>query len=171
MSITAEPAARLDGRFSSPAARPTRWTDALRVLQDAQVYWLTTVRRDGRPHVTPLIAVWLDDALYFCTGEGEQKFKNIEANAHCAITTGCNKMDEGLDVIIESEAAHVGDESLLRRLAEAYVAKYGDEWRFTVRDGTLVGAEGNVARVFRLAPDRAFGFARGATYSQTRWGF
>ena len=41
---------------------------------------LSTVRADGRPHVTPLVAVWLDGALYFCTGEGEQKERNIRRN-------------------------------------------------------------------------------------------
>ena len=35
--------------------------------------WLTTVRADGRPHVTPLVAVWLDDAIHFSTGPEEQK--------------------------------------------------------------------------------------------------
>ncbi len=30
----------------------------------------STVRPDGRPHVTPLLAVWADDALHFCTGPG-----------------------------------------------------------------------------------------------------
>jgi hypothetical protein len=35
--------------------------------QPAEVHWLSTVRPDGRPHVAPLIAVWVDDALVFCT--------------------------------------------------------------------------------------------------------
>jgi len=46
---------------------PVRW------LEDAELFWITTVRVDGRPHVTPLVAVWLDDAIHFATGAGEQQ--------------------------------------------------------------------------------------------------
>jgi hypothetical protein len=40
-------------------------------------FWLSTARPDGRPHVTPFIAVWLDEALWFCTGADELKAKNL----------------------------------------------------------------------------------------------
>jgi hypothetical protein len=51
-----EPVAELDGRFSSEGAKATQWTQARGRLADAQVYWLSTVRPDGRPHVTPLLS-------------------------------------------------------------------------------------------------------------------
>jgi hypothetical protein len=41
--------------------------DALRHLASAQTYWLTTVLPDGRPHVRPVLAVWVDGML--CTTE------------------------------------------------------------------------------------------------------
>jgi hypothetical protein len=66
-----EPVAELDTRFSSEGATPTEWTEARGRLEAAEVFWLSTVRPDKRPHVTPLISVWLDDALYFCTGPSE----------------------------------------------------------------------------------------------------
>jgi hypothetical protein len=62
--------------FSSPNATPTEWSQARDELADAEVYWLSTVRPDGRPHVTPLLGIWLEDALYFCTGPDERKAKN-----------------------------------------------------------------------------------------------
>lgn len=43
------------------------------MLDRAELYWLTTVRPDGRPHVTPLIGVALDAAAHFCTGLREHK--------------------------------------------------------------------------------------------------
>jgi hypothetical protein len=46
----------------SRGAEATPWAAAREVLQTAQLSWVTTVRADGRPHVTPLVAVWLDDA-------------------------------------------------------------------------------------------------------------
>jgi hypothetical protein len=63
----------LDPRFSDPEAQATPWDETLRVLEGAELDWLTTVRADGRPHVTPLIGVLDDGAVHFCTGSGEQK--------------------------------------------------------------------------------------------------
>jgi hypothetical protein len=60
---------------------------------------------------------------------------------------------------------------LLQRVADLYEAKYGSDWRFTVRDGALHGNDGNVALVFEVAPAAAFGFGRGTSFSQTRWRF
>jgi hypothetical protein len=59
----------------------------------------------------PLIAVWLDGALHFCTGPSERKAKNLVHNAHCILTTGCNARDEGLDVAVEGNAANRVDDA------------------------------------------------------------
>jgi len=72
----AEPTTQLDQRFSSDGATAASWTDTLRRLDEAEIFWLTSVRADGRPHVTPLISVLVDGALHFCTGATEQKAKN-----------------------------------------------------------------------------------------------
>jgi hypothetical protein len=56
--MTVQPIGEVDARFSGEGAPPTSWDVAREQLETAEVYWLTTVRRDGRPHVTPLIAVW-----------------------------------------------------------------------------------------------------------------
>ena len=62
-----EPVAELDERFSDPGAKATPWAKTREVLETAQLSWVTTVRADGRPHVTPPVAVWLDDAAHFTT--------------------------------------------------------------------------------------------------------
>ena len=118
-----------------------------------------------------MISVWLDGALYFCTGPEERKAKNLSGNPHCILTTGCNQ-EEGLDVVVEGEAVRVTDDAKLRRIADAYVAKYGEFWRFEVRDEGFAhgGAkEGSVALVFEVAPAHALGFRKGEEFSQTRW--
>lgn len=85
MGMTSQPTARLDRRFSDPAAAATEWDAVLRTLDDAELYWLTTVRADGRPHVTPLIGVLEDGAVHFCTGIGEQKARNLEHSDRVAL--------------------------------------------------------------------------------------
>jgi nitroimidazol reductase NimA-like FMN-containing flavoprotein (pyridoxamine 5'-phosphate oxidase superfamily) len=160
----------LDRRFSSDDATTTPWTEGRQVLEKAEVYWLTTVRPDGRPHVTPLIAVWQDGALYFCTGPTERKAKNLTQNAHVVITTGCNALNEGLDLVVEGDAVEVSDEARLQQLADRYAAKY-EGWHFSVRDGAFYNEEGGRALVFEVAPKTAFGFGKGEPFSQTRWRF
>jgi general stress protein 26 len=168
--MTTDPLAELHPDFSSPDATATRWPDALARLEGAEIYWLSTVRPDGRPHVTPLIAVVLDGTSYFCTGPTERKAHNLEANRSCVLTTGCNDLGDGFDVVVEGEAVRVADEPTLQRVVDAYARKYPEPFRFAVRDGVFVG-DGGEALVFGIRPKKAFGFGRGTTYSQTRWRF
>ena len=84
--IVKEPATELHPQFSNKGATPTPWAEARDLLEKAEVYWLSTVRPNGRPHVTPVVSVWLDDALYFCTGPGEHKAKNLARNTHLSIS-------------------------------------------------------------------------------------
>ena len=115
---------------------------------------------------------WLDGALYFCTGSTERKAKNLAQNPHCGLTTGRTTLDR-LDLVVEGEAAKVSDEAELRSVADTYESKYGSH--FTAPGGTWFGLgdairDGN-ALVYRVGPSTAFGFAKGKSFSQTRWGF
>jgi nitroimidazol reductase NimA-like FMN-containing flavoprotein (pyridoxamine 5'-phosphate oxidase superfamily) len=164
---TNDPVTTLDTRFSKEGAPAVPWPEARRALAEAGTYWLSTVRSDGRPHVTTLIAMWSGDALYFSTGPTEQKAKNLEKNPHCILTTGSNRLDDGLDVVVEGEAVRVTDDARLRVLAEAWETKYGGgDWRLT-------GTEEDPDYVFEVMPVRAFGFRKGfgkdGQGSQTRW--
>jgi hypothetical protein len=68
-----EPVTTIDRRFSDPGTAATPWDETRRVLESAELFWITTVPADGRPHVTPLVAVWLNGAIFFSTGATEQK--------------------------------------------------------------------------------------------------
>jgi len=166
------PVAELDAGFSSRGATPTDWTEGRRHIDEAEVFWLSTVRPDGRPHVTPLLAVWHDDAMYFCTGPEERKAKNLQQNPKCILTTGQNGLD-GLDVVVEGHAVEVGDEAELGLIANAYESKYGVH--FTAPEGTWFGLSDAIRRgealVYRVAPTTILGFGKGEQFSQTRWRF
>lgn len=164
------PVTELNADYSSEGATATPWAAARTRLAQAEVYWLSTVRPDGRPHVTPVVAVWMDGALYFSAGPAERKAQNLTGNAHCAVTTGCNTLAEGVDLVIEGEAVRVHDEARLQRVAERFDKKYGPPFQFTVRDGGFYGAGGE-ALVFAVKPAKAFGFGKGESFSQTRWRF
>jgi general stress protein 26 len=158
---------------SGATARP--WSEVVGVLEQSEMFWLSTVRRDGRPHVTPLPAMWLDGALHFCTGPDEQKARNIEANPSCVLTTGGNAFRSGLDVVVEGRAVRVTDEALLSRLAGLWESKL--DWSFEVVDGTLRESAGQetsargTALVFSVRPDKVLAFGKGEPFSQTRYRF
>jgi Pyridoxamine 5'-phosphate oxidase len=163
------PVAFLDGRYSEEDAQATPWPDAVAQLEKAGLFWVSSVRTDGRPHVTPVVAVWVDGALYFSSGPGEQKSKNLAANRHCAVTTGCNTWDQGFDIVLHGEAVIVRDLPLLQQVADAFLAKYGDDWAFEVADdGTFRGH--GISLVYQLIPVQAVGFGKGP-FSHTRWDF
>jgi nitroimidazol reductase NimA-like FMN-containing flavoprotein (pyridoxamine 5'-phosphate oxidase superfamily) len=168
MTSDTDPTAELDARYSEEGATPATWQEARQVLREAPTSWLTTIRPDGRPHVTPLLTVWEQEAPWFCTGADERKGRNLAVNPQCVLTTGGNGLGDGLDVVVEGDAERVVDEERLQRVAEAYVEKYGREWHFDVRDGVFVGPVGNRALVFRIAPTTVFAFRKGH-YSQTRF--
>jgi nitroimidazol reductase NimA-like FMN-containing flavoprotein (pyridoxamine 5'-phosphate oxidase superfamily) len=167
--LTQEPETTLDQRFSDPDAVATDWDETRRALETAELFWISTVRADGRPHVTPLVAVWLDGALHFCTGPAEQKAINLRGNRHVILTTGCNVWERGLDVVVEGEAVRVTDEPTLGRLAEAWSRRWDGQWRYEVTEGGFRHEPGT-AWVFSVKPSKVFAFAKG-TFGQTRHRF
>jgi nitroimidazol reductase NimA-like FMN-containing flavoprotein (pyridoxamine 5'-phosphate oxidase superfamily) len=163
------PRTELDTRFSEPGAQPTSWEDTLEAIEQADLFWISTVRTDGRPHITPLVAVWLDDALHFSTGPDEQKARNIAANPHVALTTGANGWQGGLDVVLEGEAARVTDAQQLDRLAAAWSQKWDGRWKWEVGQDGFRNEVGAVL-VFAVRPAKVLAFTKGG-FSQTRLRF
>ena len=162
------PITTLDPRFSDPAAAATGWEQTRRALEQAELFWITTVRADGRPHMTPLVAVWDGGALFFCTGIQEQKAVNLSGNRHVILSTGCNYWDQGLDVMVEGDAVRVTDDDTLTRLAEAWRAKWDGRWQYQVRDGFFYDSGGTEpVQVFAVAPAKVLAFTKG-TFSHTR---
>jgi general stress protein 26 len=148
-----------DARFSDPQAEATPFSQVTEILEQAELYWLTTVRADGRPHVTPLIGLFKNGAMHFCTGIREQKARNLEHSPLVTLTTGNNTWDKGLDVVVEGAAVRITDRDELQRLADAYEAKYGSVWHFDVVEGGF-GSQSDVAGVFRVEPAKVIAFAK-----------
>src|SRR5436309_4194796 len=158
--------------FSDPDATPTPWSAGLEQVSAADTFWLSTVRPDGRPHVTPLIAVWHGEAIWFSTGPEERKAKNLAQNPSCVLMTGRSDFADGaLDVVLEGEAEQVTVDAELEPIAAAFATKYGTEiWDYAVHDGAFAH-RGARAIVFRVRPVRGLGFRKGDSFSQTTWRF
>ncbi|SRR6266496_3831409 len=165
-----QPTVRRIEEFSDSDAPDVSWQEVAAILEASEMFWLSTVRRDGRPHVAPLPAVWQDDKLHFCTGGHEQKARNLDGDPRCALTTGTNSYRSGIDVIVEGRARPVTDTTTLTRLARAWKEKI--DWDFNVGDGVFLDTDAEGARVlvFAVAPVKVLAFTK-APYSQTRFAF
>jgi len=169
---------RIDPRYGDASATAPPWDDIKRLLTDAQLYWIITVRADGRPHAVPLVGVWHDGAFAFCTGSEEQKQRNLDANPQVAVTTGstgAHGWNNGKDVVVEGTAVRVTDPAALQVLADAWFAKYGDDWNFQVRGQEFVelsdsgGSTTGGARVYQVAATKVMAF--GDEHGQTTYRF
>jgi hypothetical protein len=132
------------------------WAWAEQRLLDSRNYWIASTRPDGRPHLMPVWAVWLDGALFFSTARTSTKARNLFANPRCAIST--EHGDKA--IVLEGAVVHEEDHAVLKPAWDAYKAKY--DW----------GLEGE--SMFVLRPTVAFAFIESAEQfasAATRWHF
>ena len=163
-----EPVVEFNEHFSEPGAGPVPWAVVENILDKSEMFWLSTVRGDGRPHVTPLPTVWRDGALHFCAGSQEQKTANLRSNPNVVLTTGTNDMHSGVDVVVEGIAMRVTDRGELADLAAQWKSKL--DWDFQVGDAAFKDPAGRDGLVFRVVPAKVLSFGKGP-YSQTRYRF
>lgn len=161
----------IDGRYSAPDGKAPDWPEIEASLRDTEVYALTTMMADGSPHTVPVAGIWTDDGFVFCTGEAEQKVKNLDANRKASLQIGSNEFMSGMNVIARGEFEKVTDTASLEKLAEGLHGKYPEFFHFTVTDGALLNAHGNRALVFRMKPSVVHVFTRGENTVQARYRF
>ncbi len=132
--------------------------------------FLGTVRPDGRPHSAGIGAAWHDGAIYFTSGPGTLKSRNLAANPACTISLRL----EGLDLVLEGEAVRVRDTATLREIVKLFQA---GGWPAEV-DGDAFTAPFSAPsagpppwHVYRFTFTTAFGVATAEPYGATRWRF
>ncbi len=153
---------------------PIPWSRALEALESAeprtQTPFLATTRPDGRPHVAAVGAIWDDGKLYFTSGAGTRKSRNLAQNANCVISMSL----PGIDLILEGVAHRVTDDTTLQRIAK----RYADEgWPATVQDGAFThdfsapSAGPPPWDLYVVAPTTVFGVLTVEPGGATRWRF
>ena len=133
-------------------------------------HFLGTTRPDGRPHAAGVGAVWIDGDLYFTSGPGTQKSRNLAVNPTCTISVRL----EGIDLVFEGEATRVTDEAVLERAA----AVYRDAgWPAEVEDDAITAPFSAPSagpapwHLYRLTYHTVFGVAGAEPFGATRWRF
>jgi hypothetical protein len=105
-------------RYGSPSLPWSRPRDLLAATTPGpgSPFFLGTVHPDGRPCSAGIGALWLDGDLYFTSGPGTRKARNLEANPICTISVRL----EGIDLVIEGEATRVTEATTLEQVAGRY---------------------------------------------------
>jgi hypothetical protein len=131
---------------------------------------LGTSRPNCRPHAAGIGARWRDGDLYFTSGAGTRKARNLAANPACTIAVRL----AGIDLVLEGEANRVVDRPTLEELAALYRAGgwpaevVGDA--FTAPFSASSGGP-PPWHLYRFTFHTAFGVATAEPWGATRWRF
>jgi hypothetical protein len=159
-------------RYGFPALPWSRPRDILEGAAPgpSATFFLGTTGPDGRPHSAGVGALMLDGDLYFTSGPGMRKARDLAATPACTLSVAL----PGIDVVFEGEAARVVDASTLERVA----ADYRDGgWPAQVQGDALTapfsapGAGPPPWFVYRLPFHTAVGVATAEPNGATRWSF
>jgi general stress protein 26 len=153
---------------------PIPWSRALEALESAEAStntpFLATTRPDGRPHVAPVGALWEDGQVYFTSGPGTRKSRNLAQNPNCVISMSL----ADIDLVLEGTAAKVTDAPTLQRLAK----RYADQgWPATIKDGAFThefsapSAGPPPWDLYAVRPTTVFGVLTVEPGGATRWRF
>ncbi len=132
------------------------WSWARERLAKARNYFIATTCPDGRPHLTVIWGLFLDDQFLFSTGRQSRKGRNLAANARCSVAP------EGAEeaVLLEGTVSELADDALRARWGTEYQAKY--DWDVSKMSEP----------VYVVKPVRVFGqIEETFTQSATRWTF
>ncbi|MFD0905833.1 pyridoxamine 5'-phosphate oxidase family protein [Actinomadura sediminis] len=132
--------------------------------------FLGTVRPDGRPHAAGVGALWHDGEVYFTSGPGTRKSRNLAANPACTLSVRV----PGADLVLEGVAERVTDAAVLEPVAAGY---RDGGWPARV-DGDALTAPFSAQsagpppwHVYRLRLRTAFGVATAEPFGASRWRF
>lgn len=104
---------------------------AERLATDRNV-WLAAVRADGRPHLTPIWFVHVDEHLWLCTMATAVKARLVRANPHVSVALE----DGDAPVTGEGHAVVRTVDEVPQGVRDAFAAKYG--WDITEDPGYVV---------------------------------
>lgn len=113
---------------------PLDWSSVLERLEHAsgldQPAFLGTTSPEGRTHITPFGPAWYQGSMYFTSGPGTLKSRNLARNPSCSIAGRV----QGMDIVLEGTASIVTDNETL----EAVAAHYRDQgWPAKVEAGAF----------------------------------
>jgi hypothetical protein len=157
-------------RYGHPALDWHRAHEALAAGPTGGTFFLGTAGPDGSPHSAGCGAVWLDGGLYFVSGPGTRKSRDLAANPSCTVSASL----AGIDVVVSGDAIRVNDPATLERLAAHYRAT---GWPAEVQGDAFTGPYSAPSAgpppwyLYAVAYRTVFGVATAEPHGATRWRF
>ncbi len=96
--------------------------NAVRLLKEQQIIWLTTVRGDGMPQPTPVWFLWDGETFLIYSQPNTQKIRNIAHNPKVALNL--NSDEQGGNILIIFGKARIDPGAPMAHLNPAYLEKY-----------------------------------------------
>jgi hypothetical protein len=152
-----------------PWSRPQGQLDALDPGENL-TWFLGTVRPDSPPHAAGVGALWVDGEIFFTSGPGTRKSKDLAEDPACTLSVRL----EGLDLVFEGSADRVTDQATLERVVQRF--REGG-WPATVEGDAFTApfSAPSAGRppwhLYRLDYERVYGVASAEPHGATRWRF
>jgi hypothetical protein len=152
-----------------PWSRPHDILAAGAIGADAAQF-LGTTGPGGRPHSAGIGSSWLDGDLYFTSGPGTRKARNLKANSACTISMRL----PGVDLVFEGEATRVTDRPTLERVVDIFKA---GGWPAEVEGDAFTAPFSAPSagpppwHLYRFTFHTVFGVATAEPNGATRWSF
>jgi hypothetical protein len=157
-------------RYGNPALDWNLAREALAAGPTGGDFFLGTAGPDGRPHAAGIGAVWLDGDLFFVSGPGTRKSRDLAVNPACTLSAKFS----GIDIVIEGEASRVTDPATLERVAAHYRE---DGWPAEVQGDAFTAPFSAPSAgpppwyLYSLAPRTIVGVGGPEPGGATRWRF
>jgi general stress protein 26 len=122
------------------------WRHANDKLTKEEVYWVSTTRKDGRPHAAPVSGIWLRNEFFFETDPSSVKARNLRRNPNVVV-----HVQDGYDtVIVDGSASVESRPKVLDKLRKEYEVKYdySPNWSGP-RAQTVYRVEPKIARAWK----------------------
>ena len=155
---------------------PLPWSRATEALNATgkknDTWYLGTTDPDGQPHAAGVGALWHDDQLFFTSGDGTRKSRNLRANPAASLAISL----DGIDLVFEGPVERVTDQATLEGVADRY-RDDGSGWPVQVEGDALTAPFSAPSagpppwRLYRLRYARVFGVATAEPNGATRWSF
>jgi hypothetical protein len=155
-------------------AAPIDWEEAVRLFAGERSYWVATTGDEGRPHLRPVLAVYIDERIYSTTSPPARTGRNLTRRPSAALSARA----PAIDIVIEGRVTWIDDRQRLQRVGDAYRDKYG--WPVTVTDDSAFDTPYGAPtagpppyRVYELTPTVAYAFGTGNSLAErsTRYRF
>lgn len=139
---------------------------------DRHTSWLVTINPDASPHATAVGAIWDDGALWFETGDGTRKARNIARDPRCTVSIALREFD----LVIDGRAEKMLDPATVARMSSRWAS---EGWPCRVDEtGIALTADYSAQSagpppwyVYRIEPGRVTAIETVDPGRATRWTF